>query len=317
MKQPNHTSVRKRKNGTYELRYWENGRQHSIYGKTKTELFQKYLERAPKEERAEKGSQTFENFYLLYFEQFKQPKVTEYTYKLEKRKIERYVLPCIGQRKLHQITTLDISALLNQITASRTKQDIYKLLNEILKKAKLLKFIKDNPVEIIDRPHHKRKLGKSLTKKEEKAFLELAPLSKYGDILLFLRYSGARRGEALRLSREDIDLDNKTIHLRGTKTDGSDRYIPLFDTILPLLSNLEEWKNWHQDTITGEFKKICPSHKLHDLRHTFATRCLEQGISMKTVQKWLGHSTYEQTANTYSHITSEFEQKEIEKVNKA
>ncbi|EHJ7843749.1 MAG: site-specific integrase [[Clostridium] innocuum] len=44
--------------------------------------------------------------------------------------------------------------------------------------------------------------------------------------------------------------------------------------------------------------------KFHDLRHTFATRCLECGIDMKIVSKILGHSTIQITADLYTHVTN-------------
>ena len=71
----------------------------------------------------------------------------------------------------------------------------------------------------------------------------------------------------------------------------------------------------NKDTLTKDFKKIVPNHKLHDLRHTFATRCIENGIPMKVVQQWLGHSDYQTTANIYTDILSDFELKQIYKMN--
>lgn len=44
--------------------------------------------------------------------------------------------------------------------------------------------------------------------------------------------------------------------------------------------------------------------KFHDLRHTFATRCLECKIDMKIVSKMLGHSTIQITADLYTHVTN-------------
>lgn len=57
-----------------------------------------------------------------------------------------------------------------------------------------------------------------------------------------------------------------------------------------------------------------PNHKLHDLRHTFATRCLENGVSMKCIQVWLGHTRLDTTAMIYSHLLPDFEKSESVKV---
>lgn len=52
---------------------------------------------------------------------------------------------------------------------------------------------------------------------------------------------------------------------------------------------------------------------VHQLRHTFATRCLESGATMKYVKKLLGHSTDEMT-NRYTHLLEQFEAEENEKI---
>ena len=42
--------------------------------------------------------------------------------------------------------------------------------------------------------------------------------------------------------------------------------------------------------------------RFHDLRHTCASLLLANGVSMKEIQEWLGHSDYGTTANTYTHL---------------
>lgn len=59
------------------------------------------------------------------------------------------------------------------------------------------------------------------------------------------------------------------------------------------------------------FRKV----SVHDLRHTFATRCLESGIDMKTLQLLLGHADYSVTANTYAHVLEEKKTNDILKYN--
>ena len=61
--------------------------------------------------------------------------------------------------------------------------------------------------------------------------------------------------------------------------------------------------------------ELFPSFSAHTFRHTFATRCIEAGILPKTVQRYLGHATLQMTMDLYVHVTDEFEQKELEKLN--
>lgn len=60
------------------------------------------------------------------------------------------------------------------------------------------------------------------------------------------------------------------------------------------------------------FKK---SVTVHELRHTFATRCLEAGVDMKTLQMLLGHADYKTTANIYSHVLRQTKNNQILKYN--
>ncbi len=56
---------------------------------------------------------------------------------------------------------------------------------------------------------------------------------------------------------------------------------------------------------------------MHSLRHTFATRCIENGMQPKTLQKILGHSTLGTTMDLYVHVTDDQIFSEIEKINVA
>ncbi|HRX13893.1 MAG TPA: site-specific integrase [Eubacteriales bacterium] len=315
MQKPAHTSVRRRKDGLLELRYVVNGKQKSLYGKTQQEVVGKYRQLKPVKIKR-KPTNTFEDFARTYFEQFKRGRLSEVTFKYELRRVEMYLLPTLGSKSIARLDPLDIQRTLNEITMPRTKLACYDLANEILRKAVQLKVIKENPVDVLERPIHKRKLGEALSIEEEQEFLKNIKGHRLEGLFKFLLLTGARRTEGINFRMSDIDNERQEIRLRGTKTELSDRRIPYFLSVKKLLEDFPlDWGDVRGDIVTRDFKKLCPNHKLHDLRHTFATRCLESGVSMKTVQIWLGHSTYEQTANTYSHVQQEFERKEAEKVN--
>ena len=60
--------------------------------------------------------------------------------------------------------------------------------------------------------------------------------------------------------------------------------------------------------------ELFPIFSAHTFRHTFATRCIESGILPKTVQKYLGHATLKMTMDLYVHVTDEFKQEELKKL---
>jgi integrase len=62
------------------------------------------------------------------------------------------------------------------------------------------------------------------------------------------------------------------------------------------------------DYITQTFERILKKNGLrkvrfHDLRHSCASLLLANGVSMKQIQEWLGHSDFDTTANIYAHLT--------------
>ena len=64
----------------------------------------------------------------------------------------------------------------------------------------------------------------------------------------------------------------------------------------------------HFETLLG--KAGLTHYRFHDVRHTFATIGLENGISPKTLQEMLGHSTFKTTMDTYSHVTPAMQKEE-------
>ena len=60
----------------------------------------------------------------------------------------------------------------------------------------------------------------------------------------------------------------------------------------------------------------CKSIRFHDLRHTFATMALENGMDVKTLSDMIGHVSAETTLNIYSHITDTMRLQAVVKINR-
>ena len=139
---------------------------------------------------------------------------------------------------------------------------------------------------------------------------------------LFLLYSGCRRGEGLSAQWEDVDFEKERLFVRGTKTKKSRSFIPLFAELRALLEELRSHGasgkifDFTEHQVEVAFKKVCPEHHIHDLRHTFATNCIEAGVELKAVQSWLRHTSIRMTADTYAHATDKYLDAEAEKLKK-
>lgn len=71
-----------------------------------------------------------------------------------------------------------------------------------------------------------------------------------------------------------------------------------------------------KDKITGKVREIHSKTSIcnqHMLRHTYATRCIESGISAEVLQKLLGHKDVQTTINTYTTIFDKFKKEQVNK----
>ncbi len=147
--------------------------------------------------------------------------------------------------------------------------------------------------------------------------------------------TGLRRGELLGLKWEDVDLVHGSIHVQRQiyRIDGEVVELPLktknaYRTLPLSADSLEVIKEQQQKS--GESPYVFPSatggpispdsvlHMLHrvlkraglpkvrfhDLRHTFATLALQNGVDIKTVSGMLGHYSAGFTLDTYTHVTT-------------
>ena len=113
----------------------------------------------------------------------------------------------------------------------------------------------------------------------------------------FLAYSGLRLSEAQAMTWDDVR--GETLIVRGTKTDTSYRIVPI---IPPLRRHLDHLRTKRIsgpilgvksciDALQRSCKRLnLPLLRHHDLRHYFATACIESGVPIPTVSDWLGHA---------------------------
>ena len=253
---------------------------------------------------------TYSQWLTEWREVYKKPKLSPNSLWNLDILVRKHIPDFIKEMPLDQISAFEIQKALNMIEFSRTREGVFMIYGETFRRLYGLGVLPRNPMDMVDKIKHARHPGKALSHEELAAFLSAINQSNCRRLFLFYLYTGARRSEAVRLQWRHIDFDADTVLIPGTKTEQSYRTIPLFPPLRSLLSEIPRKDDFvfhiTADYATREFKRLCPAHHLHDLRHTFATRCLECGISIKVVQKWLGHSRLDTTASIYTHVQDTF-----------
>lgn len=142
------------------------------------------------------------------------------------------------------------------------------------------------------------------------------------DFVEFCAYSGVRKEGANNLKWKDINLHNKTIHV--TEKGGYSRYIPIIPAMEELLARLPR-KEGRDNVLRVKEAEISMTKAAervkmqrithHDLRHLFATTCIESGVDIPTVANWLGHKDGGVLAlKTYGHLRESHSIKAAQKV---
>ena len=235
-----------------------------------------------------------------------------------------------------------------------TIKSLQGILNRCLKFAYKRKYLSERlEIDVSIKQNNVKKV-EALTKEEqfkiEKYLLDKKRKYCYG--ILISLYKGMRLGELLALRWEDIDYKNKTINIRRTtcrvlennktiiiedtpKTLSSFREIPLTNFVISILKELKQYQNnkseyviskntgkrietrSYQESFSRLLKRLKIRHYgFHSLRHTFATRCLELGVDIKTLSELLGHTNPTVTLNRYVHSNIELKKAAMNKLSK-
>jgi integrase len=185
--------------------------------------------------------------------------------------------------------------------------------------------IHSNPFKGVDQCRVKNSnLPKFLTKEEVNILLGTIPEGTFRSFVCFCLYTGCRRGEALNLTWDDIDMEQGKVTFRITKT-GKSRIIPFNGILTLILGSMERTEDgpfpFQKSFVTHKFKdylkaagiKNYQSLKLHSLRHTFASHLIMSGVDLMTVSKLLGHSTV-RTTELYAHLVPDHMRASIERL---
>ena len=248
-----------------------------------------------------------------------------------------------------------IYSLSDQQLSSGTVRIIFALIRQSMDFAVKQELLLRNPCYEVELPRLNPRVVRALSIDEQRR-LETAALTDLGcsPIILAL-YSGLRIGEISGLKWTDIDFDNRWIRVTRTisriidetslhaktqvvsgtpKTAESSRIIPLADNLKDYLLDkrshavgeyvITSRKGFAEPRVINyRLKKTLQQAGLesagirfHSLRHTFATRCLEQGVDIASLSKLLGHRSTKMTLDTYADSVLEHRKAAMEAVDK-
>lgn len=180
--------------------------------------------------------------------------------------------------------------------------------------------------------------------------LELPSLKKFGEFIAAMRarkfghaphcadfaegmaYTGCRVSEAGRIEWRDLDFTHGEILVKGDPTDatknGEIRRVPMIPSARALFERMRSQRKDEDGSLPVFKVRECEKAMTraakevqmtrithHDLRHFFATVCIESGVDIPTVSRWLGHKDGGALAmKTYGHLRREHSQAQAQKV---
>ena len=318
-----------------------------IYGRNRTDCYNKlkdYLDGAQykidvkkiKKLESPKRTMTFLNFYPIYIDGYRRPYIKGSTLRTCENIWKNWIKDTFGKKKIADVEKTDVLTFLSSIGYDQQRHRVRLWLSHFFSSAVTHGIIKSSPMANLKLPKPKGVEEETLTTREDQCFVQRAKQSDYWLAFALMLYEGLRPGEAKALRKCDVKencievcqaLDD-FCDVTSTKT-GNVRRVPIFEQTKELLQRYVEdgskdlifdFDRKSKNTLNMEYRKIMQDvgldRVMYTLRHTFATRCAEAGISPKQVQLWMGHSDVETTLTYYTHISTELEQANVLAKNK-
>jgi len=226
-----------------------------------------------------------------------------------------------GKLFLHEVTAFDIesfkAARVKEVSKSRVNRNL-DLVKKLFSLACDWGYLEESPARKVKKFPVFNVVERILKRGEQVRLLE-ASAPHLRPVLIALLNTGCRKSEILGLEWGQIDFQQRQIRVERTKS-GRDRFIPINSVLFSVLESLQAVDGQSEYVFLGpdgkamrdiktSFKTACrqagiEGMRIHDLRHTAASRMVEAGIDLPTVSKILGHASITTTMR-YAHPTSE------------
>jgi integrase len=302
-----------------------------IYGKMTVEqarlLAQQYFYKISLGEEPRRNVRhdpTFTEFAKMYQDDYSYNNKSTNSYVNENYLLQNHILPIFGKKKLHQIKKREIEKFHNSFPELKvTHNRILSLISHIFTKAIEWDYIEINPAQGI-RKKKEEKRTRYLSRDEINrllAVLDSYPQKHISQALKIILFTGSRRGEVLGAQWSEFNFERqdwiKPLH--KTKQRRTEK-IPLNKETVEILVDMKQCRNsiflFPSDSKEGHmlgfktsWRKIralanLEDVRIHDLRHTYASLLINNGVSLSVIGKLLGHSNAS-TTERYAHLNNE------------
>lgn len=253
----------------------------------------------------------------------------------DKQRYKLLIEPKLGDEVVSEIDTAKVQRWLDGISSEGQKSHALVLLKSLLTYAASRAISKTNAIDIAVKrsrevqsfytPDELQRLDAALV-----ALIDTKPwrILSFSAVRLLIA-TGARLSEILTLEWANVDLDHGVLHLERDKTSENRRDILLTPAAVKTLKALPRKGNaqyvFFADSESGhivdiqkpflEAVKTAKVRRLrkHDLRHSFASAAIRQGVSLYVVGKLLGHRQAT-TTQRYAHLEHEVAREALAKI---
>ena len=260
-----------------------------------------------------------------------------------KKIVRLYILPNLGDRAIGSITPLECQQLVNDYAGkSKTLIDyVYNTIRFVMHRAYINEMIRRDPTEAMVKPKGTRGTRRALTKQERAAVIAVASRNRRHYCYLLMMLCGCRPSEAY--NAKGGDIDGNLLHIRGTKTRLSDRYVPIPEELLTLIKNTPEneyiglteegnkqgsntdrmWKGFRHYLDIELGAETYRNHVIETktqgltpycLRHEYCTELARKGVDLRIAQQLMGHASIKMTADVYTNLDKMEAAKEAAKI---
>lgn len=296
-------------------------------------------------ELTEDSQITVEEWLQKWMDEYMMFSVKEQTRKSYESVIRLHIIPNLGNKKVASLTTSVVQKFYNKLLSEGKSgslvRDAHLILHQAMDVAVKENLIAKNPTSGAKTPKVEYKPKNILNKTQLEMFMEAIKEDElWYDFFYTEITTGLRRGELCGLKWCDFNettgqlnvVRTVTTHKGGrlktgeTKTQKGTRTIYLPPSTAKLLSERKnkvssEWifpnfydnsKPINPSTAYLKLKAILknaglPIIRFHDLRHTFATHALSNGVDARTLSGILGHTNASFTLDTYTHVTNDMQ----------